>query len=120
MKTTAELKIELDVAFAALRAAENAKREARKAYGVAACADKMAEFEAMGGIVGVTRVREVTRWGSTSSPIMTRGPFLVVGAIYEYSEVRFILRKIKKDGTASANGSITVTRVTILPEDQPK
>ena len=85
---------------------------------LAKCAVKMREFEAEGGVVGVTRVRVEDR-GLSSNPDMTHGPFFVTGAFLRYGLVRFKLASIKKDGTASAaHPGVEPLTVFILPGDQ--
>jgi len=82
------------------------------------CAVKMREFEAEGGVVGVTRVRvEGLGWSGLAD--MTRGPFFVTGVFVRYGLVRFELASIKKDGTASAaHPGVEPMKVFILPGDQ--
>ena len=82
------------------------------------CAVKIREFEAQGGVVGVTRVR-AERLGWSGLADMPRGPFFVVGAFVRYDLVRFKLASIKKDGTASAvHPGVEPMKVFILPGDQ--
>lgn len=93
--------------------AQEAERQARTEYEAECVADKLREFEAMGGVIGVTKVREM--WGK--SVYMKSGPFVVKGVKIEWGEARFIVAKLKKDGTASAAGVSTKSSIIILPED---
>jgi hypothetical protein len=96
------------------RNAADATDEARQKYHAALCEAKLAEFAAMGGVVGVTRVR----LPETYYAII--GPFVVVGAVVEYAAAQYLLAPLKQDGTASK--AISARRsdtVVIRPEDQP-
>ncbi|RWR09792.1 hypothetical protein [Paenirhodobacter populi] len=123
--STEELKRQY-VAAMSRYADATAKMYAAKArWEEAACADKIAEFEAAGGVVGVTRVRIMDRyWGGTGSPRMTKGPFVVIGAKparYGRDRIEFTLAKLKKDGSASSAAcGDHPFEVAILPEDQPE
>lgn len=113
---TEELRRQYEAAKSRAVQADNARREAQDRYHAALCADKLAEFKAMGGVIGKTRVR-ASKWDGKIN--MAEGPFIVVGAHIKYSTCRFRLAKIKKDGTpyAAPSGEDCET-VFILPEDQ--
>ncbi len=113
-----ELKRQLDVAESAAAQANARASEARRAYNDARCAEKVREFEAMGGVVGVTKVRTENYWNGLGKPDMKSGPFFVTGARAHYGSVSFTLAGIKKDGTASAGKTGGhPERVFIVPED---
>lgn len=124
MHSIAELKRQLDQSRAREAEARIARQDAETRVTDALCAEMLEKFKAMGGEIGVTRVR-VAKWayfGEDAKPDMSRGPFVVMGAkrgIFGLS-VQYVLRKLKKDGTPSAapSGCDTDT-VFILPEDQP-
>ncbi|MFC3060039.1 hypothetical protein [Paenirhodobacter populi] len=123
--STEELKRQYDAAMS--RSADaTAKMYAAKArWEEAACADKIAEFEAAGGVVGMTRVRIMDQyWGGSGNPCMMKGPFVVTGAKqarYGHDQIAFTLAKLKKDGSvSSAACGEYPSRVAIIPEDQPE
>ena len=113
-----ELQRQYDLARAKSKDADRVTAAALGALNLAKCALKMREFEAQGGVVGVTRVR-VEDWVMRGTPNMTRGPFLVTAAFNYYGDVRFKLASIKKDGTASAaHPGVEPMNVFILQGDQ--
>lgn len=113
---TEELRRQYEAAKSREGQAATATREARDRYHAALCADKLAEFEAMGGVIGKTRVR-ASKWDGKLN--MIGGPFLVVGAFVVYGICFYRLAKIKKDGTPSAAPSgADCETVLILEEDQ--
>lgn len=117
MHTTEYLKAQWEAAKDALAAEQNFELRAREEYHAALCADLLAEFAAMGGVIGVTRVR-ACKYFETDKPEMRKGPFYVSGSTVSYGGVRFTLTKIKRDGTASkASPGQEPERVFILPED---
>lgn len=119
--TTNELKAAFDAARAASIAAQSACIGAKDAWGAACIADKLAEFVAVGGVVGVTRVR-LRKYGA-KEPDMGRGPYFVVGASFNYRRADFDVAVIKKDGTPGiTNRGVQLCRdhVFIVPEDQPE
>lgn len=119
--STEELKRQMEAAQSVSRAAKLKAQEAKTRYHERLCQDKIAAFEAMGGRLKVTRVRDV-KWFDPRQPDMLKGPFVVVGAeictLREHAKYR--LAKIKKDGTPSnAPSGAGGPFVFILPEDQP-
>lgn len=114
-----ELKRQMDAALSAAAEADRKFVARREAYEAALCRQKLAEFEAMGGVVGVTRVRAGNAWLDNNAIEMKKGPFFVIGAESRWGKARFVLAKIKKDGTASASPSgVNPDKVFIIPEDQ--
>ena len=113
-----ELERQYKAAQSRLDIAKDDARSAADRLRAAHGAKLMADFAAMGGVVGVTRVRLV-EWNGSAS---TSGPFFVMGwrpAIYG-PDARYDLAKIKKDGTPSnAPTGSYATKIVILPEDQP-
>ena len=80
--------------------------------------DKLFEFAAVGGVVGVTRVRKRARPGIAD---MSCGPYVVTGAEGAYGVARYVLAKINKSGTPSkVPRGITSEHVFIIAEDQRK
>lgn len=116
-----ELKRQYDAARSVTIAKKKAESAALTRLNNAKCAAKLAEFEAMGGVVGVTRVR-IAEYGTKNIPDMKYGPHVVIGCHVKYdwhTTARFRLAKIKKDGTPSAAPSgADCETVFILPEDQ--
>lgn len=107
-----QFKAACDKSLQARRAEREALDRLHKAMGEKLIAD----FEAMGGVIGVTRVRPDESWSQSE------GPFLVMG--WEKKAwsggVQYKLAKIKKDGTPSnAPSVVTAGKVIIRPEDQP-
>ena len=116
--STEELRRQHEAAKSRASAASAAASEAKARYYDALKRDKMAEFAAMGGVVGVTRVRVADRWSRKID--MTRGPFVVTGATTSFGTAEYTLAKIKKDGTPSIAPSGADTKdIFILPKDQP-
>lgn len=124
MHSIAELKRQLDQARAREAEAKIARQDAEKRMLDALSAELLEKFKAMGGEIGVTRVR-VAKWASfreDAKPDMSRGPFVVMGAERPIFGLRaqYVLRKLKKDGTPSAaSPGCASDTVFILPEDQP-
>jgi hypothetical protein len=119
--STEELKLQYDAALSRQNAANGAVHKAREHYHAALVRDKLAEFAAVGGVVGVTRVRGPGGWMGRGDADMERGPYLVIGAAAMYGDVRYVLAKIKKDGTPSnAPSGVNPENVFIIAEDQPK
>lgn len=119
--STEELRLQYEAAKSRAVQADKDRREALDRYHAALCSDKLAEFEAMGGVIGKTRVR-VAEYGRKDVPDMKYGPHVVIGCHVKYewhTDARYRLAKIKKDGTPSAapSGADCAT-VFILPEDQ--
>lgn len=124
MHNIKELQRQFEQAEGRLESAKQAYRDAHKCLMDAVCAEKLREFEAMGGIIGVTKVR-VSQWfiGGENKPDMTRGPFVVTGAApnpyARNPKAVFTVAKIKKDGTPSnAPTGVSPQHVHIVPEDQ--
>jgi hypothetical protein len=119
--STEELKRQYDAALSRVSAASGAAREAREHYYAALIRDKLADFADVGGIVGVTRVREPGGWMGRGDANMNRGPYVVIGADVVHGAVRYVLAKIKKDGAPSnAPSGVNTENVFIIAEDQPK
>lgn len=117
--STDELKRQLEQAMSVLKQAKTKAYDARVRYDLSMCRDKLAEFEALGGVLGVTRVR-VGKWNTSDKIDMTRGPFIVTGAYVSYGKTVFSIAKIKLNGGASqAASGADCARIFILPEDQP-
>ena len=126
--TTHELYEALDAAREVQAAADAKVAAAEAAWIESAVADKLAEFEAMGGVLNVTRVRRV--WhsleeaaaGVPPSADMTDGPFVVSGAYkLDMSDaIVFKLHRITKNGIRGFPVHWPCRTVAILPEDQPK
>ena len=95
--------------------AREAEQKARAEYEAECVAEKLREFEAMGGVIGVTKVRACKY--PSNGPDLSRGPFVVTGAAIEWGKARFTVSKIKKDGTASNAAATSASSVVILPED---
>lgn len=126
--TTHELYEVLDAAREAQTVADAKVAAAEAAWIESAVADKLAEFEAMGGVLNVTRVRRVWRSlgeaaaGVPPSADMAEGPFVVSGAYkLDMSDaIVFKLHKIARNGIRGFPERRPCRTVVILPEDQPK
>lgn len=126
--TTHELYEALDAAREAQTVADAKVAAAEAAWIESAVADKLAEFEAMGGVLNVTRVRRVWRSlgeaaaGVPPSADMAEGPFVVSGAYkLDMSDaIVFKLHKITRNGIRGFPVQRPCRTVAILPEDQPK
>lgn len=126
--TTHELYEALDAAREAQTAADAKVAAAEAAWIESAIADKLAEFEAIGGVLNVTRARRVWRSlgeaaaGVPPSADMAEGPFVVSGAYkLDMSDaIVFKLHKVTRNGVRGFPERRPCRTVVILPEDQPK
>lgn len=114
-----ELRRQYEAARSKRDAAVEAMHEARRRLAEAICAEKSHEFAAMGGVIGVTKVRCEMPDGK---PDMRTGPFFVIAVEQPswggFNHIGFRVAKAKKDGTpSSARVGIFPQRVSILPED---
>lgn len=115
--TIENLRAEYEAKKSVAKAAADEAKKARSEMLSAMCSEKIKQFEAMGGVVGKTKVREEL-WGGKID--MHRGPYLVISAepAHYGDKVVFAVAKIKKNGTASsAIPGTSPENVVILPGD---